>query len=140
MYAGVVGLEERDFDAFVLEVALALGEVEGGMVRGSVPVGISPALTSLTWGVLDRPVGQEGNLVSRHNGLFTRVQATKVSTPEAWGGDQEAASPFAGIIQIKFKRYNLRTSPSPIPRVCRDVLSVRGCRGPQTDMRDWRRA
>jgi hypothetical protein len=41
-YAGVVGLEERDFDAFVLEVALALGKVKRGMVRGSVPVWHQP--------------------------------------------------------------------------------------------------
>ena len=37
-YAGVVGLKERDFDAFIFEVTLALGEIEGGVVRGSVPV------------------------------------------------------------------------------------------------------
>ena len=37
-YAGVVGLEERDFDAFVFEVALALGEVKRGVVRSGVPV------------------------------------------------------------------------------------------------------
>lgn len=45
-YAGVVRLEERDFDAFVFEVALALGEVKGGMVRGGVPVAISSASQS----------------------------------------------------------------------------------------------
>jgi hypothetical protein len=40
-YAGVVGLEERDFDAFVFEVALCLREIEGRVVRGGVPVDIS---------------------------------------------------------------------------------------------------
>lgn len=40
------------------------------------------------------------------------------------GRDQEAASPFAGIIQIKFKRYNLRTSPSPTRRVCDERVEV----------------
>ena len=34
---GVVGLEQSDLEAFILEVASGLGEVEGGVVRGSVP-------------------------------------------------------------------------------------------------------
>lgn len=39
-------------------------------------------------------------------------------------GDQEAASPFAGIIQIKFERYDLRTNSSLADRV-----SARECQG-----------
>lgn len=40
MYAGVVGLEERNFNAFVFEVTLRLSEVQGRVVRGGVPVSI----------------------------------------------------------------------------------------------------
>jgi hypothetical protein len=56
------------------------------------------------------PVGQEGNLISRHLDLFTK--ANQVSTPTWRGkGHHEAAIVLrAGIIQIKFERYNLRTS------------------------------
>lgn len=38
MYARIVGLQERDFDAFVFEEALCLREVERCVVRGGVPV------------------------------------------------------------------------------------------------------
>jgi hypothetical protein len=38
VYAGVIGLEQSDLDAFIFEVAFALGKVEGRVVRGSVPV------------------------------------------------------------------------------------------------------
>lgn len=34
---GVIGLEESNLEALFLEVALALGEVQGGVVRGRVP-------------------------------------------------------------------------------------------------------
>ena len=34
---GVVGLEQGNLQTFILEVASALGEVEGGVVRGGVP-------------------------------------------------------------------------------------------------------
>jgi len=34
---GVIGLEEGNLDAFILEVATGLGEVQGGVVRGRVP-------------------------------------------------------------------------------------------------------
>jgi hypothetical protein len=34
---GVIGLEESDLEAFILEVAAGLGEVQRGMVRGGVP-------------------------------------------------------------------------------------------------------
>lgn len=34
---GVIRLEESDLEALILEVATGLGEVQGGMVRGSVP-------------------------------------------------------------------------------------------------------
>jgi hypothetical protein len=40
------------------------------------------------------------------------------------GRDQEAASPFAGIIQIKFKRYNLRTSSSSMNHICEEKVGV----------------
>jgi hypothetical protein len=36
-YTGVIGLQQGNLDAFVLEVALGLGQVQRGMVRGSVP-------------------------------------------------------------------------------------------------------
>lgn len=38
MYAGIVGLEDGDFDVLIFEVAFALGEVEGGVVWRCVPV------------------------------------------------------------------------------------------------------
>lgn len=34
---GVIGLEQSHLQTFILEVASALGEVEGGVVRGCVP-------------------------------------------------------------------------------------------------------
>jgi hypothetical protein len=34
---GVVGLEQSHLEAFILEIASGLGEVEGGVVRGRVP-------------------------------------------------------------------------------------------------------
>ena len=34
---GVIGLKQSHLQAFILEVASALGEVEGGVVRGCVP-------------------------------------------------------------------------------------------------------
>jgi len=37
-YAGVVGLKESNLEAFVGEEALGLGEVDGCMVRGGMPV------------------------------------------------------------------------------------------------------
>lgn len=36
-YARIIGLEKSNFDSFILEVALRLGQVEGGMVRRRVP-------------------------------------------------------------------------------------------------------
>jgi hypothetical protein len=37
--------------------------------------------------------------------------ATHISMPTQWGrGIKKQLCPFAGIIQIKFKRYDLRTS------------------------------
>lgn len=41
---GVVRLEDGDLEALILEVALGLGEVEGGVVRRSVPFFISTDL------------------------------------------------------------------------------------------------
>lgn len=35
---GVIGLEQSDLETFILEVASGLGEVEGGVVRGRVPL------------------------------------------------------------------------------------------------------
>ena len=71
----------------------------------------------------DRPVGQEGDLVSRHLGVI-HVKLPKSAPHSRGGADQEAASPFAGIIQIKFERYNLRTSPSPTRHSCEESLDV----------------
>lgn len=34
---GIIGLEESNLEALFLEVALALSEVQGGVVRGRVP-------------------------------------------------------------------------------------------------------
>lgn len=34
---GVIGLEESDLEALILEVAAGLSEVQGGVVRGGVP-------------------------------------------------------------------------------------------------------
>jgi hypothetical protein len=34
---GVIGLEESDLEALILEVAAGLGEVQGGVVGGGVP-------------------------------------------------------------------------------------------------------
>lgn len=39
--AGVVGLKQSNLDAFILEVALCLREVQGSMVWRSVPVRVS---------------------------------------------------------------------------------------------------
>jgi hypothetical protein len=40
----VIGLQESDLEAFILEVAAGLGEIEGGVVRGGVPGNIQPVL------------------------------------------------------------------------------------------------
>jgi hypothetical protein len=40
-YTGVVGLKQGDLDAFILEITLGLGQVQGGVVRRGVP---KPAL------------------------------------------------------------------------------------------------
>ena len=68
-YAGVVGLKDGDFDAFVLEVTLALGEEERGVVRSGVPVWHQLCLTTSLALHVNRPVSQEGDLVGRHIGL-----------------------------------------------------------------------
>jgi hypothetical protein len=38
---GVIGLQQSNLEAFFLEVALALSEVQGGVVRGRVPLHIT---------------------------------------------------------------------------------------------------
>ena len=40
----VIGLEQGNLQTFILEVASALGEVEGGVVRGGVPGKVQPEL------------------------------------------------------------------------------------------------
>jgi hypothetical protein len=74
---GVIGLEQGNLQTFIFEVASALGEVEGGVVRGGVPVDryLADDLTLEQWVPIARtvtvsiPVGQEGNLVGRHDGF-----------------------------------------------------------------------
>ena len=127
-YAGIVGLEECDFDAFVFEVAFTLGKVHWSVVRRSVPVVISLSF-------LDQQTGVTHQLVKK---VILSVDMLACFPQNCAGqyanrggeGDQEAASPFAGIIQIKFERYNLRTSPSSINHICRKRRSLR------TDMVD----
>ena len=79
MYAGIIRFKKGDFDAFVLEVALALGEVERGVVRGGVPVWHQLCFTTSLALCVNRPVGQEGNLISRHLDFGTNAEL--VSTP-----------------------------------------------------------
>ena len=43
---GVIGLQQSNFQAFFLEVTLALGEVQGGVVRGRVPYNTQPLSNS----------------------------------------------------------------------------------------------
>jgi hypothetical protein len=65
-YTGVVGLKQGNLDAFILEEALGLGQVQRSVVRRSVP---GPALIpEEKERKKDRrvPVRQEGDLVSRH--------------------------------------------------------------------------
>jgi len=57
----IIGLEKSDLDAFILEVSLALSKIKGSVVWRSVPV------------------GQEGDLISRHLDLV--AEAELVSTP-----------------------------------------------------------
>ena len=38
---GVIGLEQGHLEAFILEVATGLGEVQGGVVRGRVPANLT---------------------------------------------------------------------------------------------------
>ena len=59
--AWVVGLKKSDLDAFIFEISLALGKIERSVVWRSVPV------------------GQEGNLISRHLDFGTNAEL--VSTP-----------------------------------------------------------
>lgn len=61
----VIGLQKGDLEAFLLEVALGLGKVQGGMVRGSVP--LSQYLAAVSHNDQSNlPVGQKGDLISRH--------------------------------------------------------------------------
>ena len=68
-YAGVVGLKESNLEAFVGEEALGLGEVDGGMVGGGMPVNSQhdcQTSAMIKGNKSHRPVGQEGNLFGRH--------------------------------------------------------------------------
>jgi hypothetical protein len=46
-YARVVGLQESNLDAFILEISLRLGEVQRCVVRGRVPASWSVQLARL---------------------------------------------------------------------------------------------
>lgn len=61
----VIGLQEGNLEALILEVALGLGQVQGGMVGGGVPSHGQQQSDKTTAAV---PVGQEGDLVSGHFG------------------------------------------------------------------------
>ena len=94
------------------------------MVRGGVPAWYQLCTTTSPALRVDRPVSQKGNLVSRHIGL-SREKLRKSVRQEARGkGIKKAACPFAGIIQIKFERYDLRTSSSPTLPVCDESVNV----------------
>lgn len=76
-YAWVVGLKKSDLDAFIFEISLALGKIERSVVWRSVPNNCqhAPHLTQMQ----STPVGQEGNLISRHLDFGTNAEL--VSTP-----------------------------------------------------------
>lgn len=114
---GVIGFEQSDFQAFVLEIAFTLGEVDRSMVRSSMPVKVSE--TYLCWQKSNKrnvsrvvPIGQEGDFIGRH---FDRSQislrrvsphTTETSCFPLFKGkaatrevrDQSHACPFASII------------------------------------------
>lgn len=85
MYAGIVGFKDGNLDAFIFEITLALGEVERGVVRSGVPVWHQLCFTTSPALRVNRPVSQEGNLVSRHIGL-SREKLRKSVRQEARGG------------------------------------------------------
>ena len=77
---GVIRLEQSDLETFILEVASGLGEVEGGVVRGRMPLRkkqlsqvelIDRAREARKlgfWNNVSVPVGQKSDLVGRHDG------------------------------------------------------------------------
>lgn len=68
---GVVRLKKSNLQALILEITLGLSEVQGGMVRRSVPLQVSNILRRLKALQL-LPVGEESDLVGRHIGQVSR--------------------------------------------------------------------
>lgn len=66
---GIVGLEKSHLQTLIGEVALGLGQIQRGMVRGSVPELFSMSIFDRqSKQAISLPVGQKGDLVSRHTG------------------------------------------------------------------------
>ena len=113
-YARVIRFKNGNLDAFLSEESLLLGEVEGRMVRRGVP-GYSQSSVLGTLVVRPLPVGQERDLISRHDGRSNKLLrglVTPLSHNMGVGGDGgKEACPSAGIIQIKFTGISQNTSP-----------------------------
>lgn len=134
--AGVIWLNEGNFDALILEVALRLGKVEWGMVWSGVPGETSTRL--IQTGVKHLGTLQGFHCVTRTHQLVKKVilsvdilsfkgYAGIISTQtlgmKGWD-DSKSACPFAGIIQIKFNgtsQINLTLSLTPV-----EISSIRG--------------
>lgn len=71
-HAGVVGLKKSNLDALLGKEALGLGQVDGGVVSGGVPVEYNPQTLAFFGSFFSlfsgqhRPVGKKGNLISGH--------------------------------------------------------------------------
>ena len=74
------------------------------MVGSSVPIEVSSASSTCAGSLL--PVGEERNLITRHDDDYKR-EADGVSSKTSNGEERDVkeACPFAGIIQIKLCRY-----------------------------------
>lgn len=108
-HAGVVGLEESDLDALLGKVAFGLGQIERGVVWRGVPVPLSvhSCYGAYRKGIIP-PVGQEGDLVSRHgDGVVDDTAHGQWCTPWKSGRDRShvlspvlAGGKFNGIISV----------------------------------------
>ena len=76
-YAGIVGLQNGYLDSLFLEITLGLSKVQRSVVRRRMPETSQPDVLRWLNSSRKSPIGQEGNLVGRHD---FGEQAAKVNT------------------------------------------------------------
>lgn len=108
---GVVGLKESNLEALILEVTLGLSEVQGGMVRRSVPLQVSKILNRVrpcNCYQLVRKVILSVDILIKYHGAIASLRPVSITSTESLFRvtgkeirESSHACPFAGIIQIK---------------------------------------